>query len=163
MTTAQTASEEIISITGTTTIGGSTWYVVTLSWVGSTETEEKYLRHDAKGLLWKDLVTDPGYYRFLAPLTAGHAWTDMLDPAYSYKITDDAAVVETPLATFVGCVVVQQTFRGCTGPPDQVSVAWFAPNVGPVKEEQYVGTNLVFASELKSCNLFASTAAALAK
>jgi hypothetical protein len=162
MTTAQTASEEIISITDTTTIGGSTWHVATLSWVGGTETEEKYLRHDAKGLLWKDVVTDPGYYRLLAPLTTGHAWADMLDPAYTYRITDDAATVGTPAGTFFGCVVVEQTYKQ-TGQPDEVSAAWFAPNVGLVKEELHTGTNLDFTSELKSYELFPSTAAARAK
>lgn len=150
--TAAARGEEVITITDTVLIGGSTWYEATLGYVGSADTTTRYLRHNSQGLMWKRSETDAGYYRLLAPLSVGMVWLDPLDAAHSFRVVSRTGEVATLAGTFTDCVVLEDRLL-VDGQPDDIITTWFAPGVGMVSEEQHIGTSLIYQSELLSFDL----------
>ncbi len=146
VTTAQGQWEEIITITDTVQSAG-TWYVATLEWVGDSSFDEKFLRHDSRGLLWRDDLSDPGYYRLRTPLRVGNYWFDPMDDRRSFEIVSTNDTVSTEAGLFRRCLVVEDVLDIPNEPLDVITT-WFAPDVGLVKETQHIGSNLVFTSEL---------------
>lgn len=146
VTTAQGHWEEVITITRTIQSAG-TWYVATLEWVGDASVEERYLRHDSKGLLWRDSLSSAGYYRLRTPLRVGTTWLDRFDDQRSFEIVSTSASVSTLAGLFRRCLVVEDILD-VPGEPLDVITTWFAEDVGLVKETQHVGANLVYTSEL---------------
>lgn len=144
--TAQGQWEEVITITRTIQSAG-TWYVATLEWVGDTSVEERYLRHDYRGLLWRDSLSEPGYYRLRTPLRVGTFWLDPFDDQRSFEIVSTTDTVSTPAGVFRRCLVVEDVVD-VPGEPLDVITTWFAAGVGLVKETQHVGANLVYTAEL---------------
>jgi hypothetical protein len=149
---AQTTAENVVSVTGTQDISGATWFVVSFAWVGEPEPWTTYGRHDATGLLWKDGPGEPEYYRLKSPVVAGATWGMPSDPSRTFRITKVGEGVTVPAGTFSDCVVVEDTVK-TSGQPDDVLTSWLAKGVGPVREEEHLGSTLVYLSQLKQYSL----------
>ncbi|MEN6547419.1 MAG: hypothetical protein ABFE07_15400 [Armatimonadia bacterium] len=151
MRTKQSNENDIIRITGTEEIGGSTWYVREALYAGETEAVTLYARHAAQGLLIKEGLADEGYYLLKVPLTVGNTWTVPFEDE-SLTITGVDQTVVSNGVTYQGCVKVDDTIAAA-GEPVDILRSWYAPNIGEVRQERWYGQVLDYTYELVSHDL----------
>lgn len=145
-------AEDVVDITGTTEIGGSTWYSIVAHYVGGENEEPVYVRHNSQGFLRKDALAEAAYYMIRNPLTVGTTWvvtfvSGGLSYQETFKIVAVDQTIATPAGEFTGCLQIENVFQQA-GEPDDVITYWYAPNVGQVKEERHVGQDLLYELQL---------------
>lgn len=149
--TKQSNENDIIRITGTEQIGGSTWYVREALYAGETEPAIVYARHAAQGLLVKEQLADEGYYLLKLPLTVGNTWSVPFENE-TLTITGVDETVISNGVTYQGCLQVDDIIAA-EGEPVDTLRSWYAPNIGEVKQERWYGQVLDYRVELVSHDL----------
>jgi len=149
--TKQSNENDIIRITGTEEIGGSTWYVREALYAGETDPVTIYARHAAQGLLIKEGLTDEGYYLLKLPLTVGNTWSVPFENE-TLTITGVDETVVSNAVTYEGCIQVDDIIA-VEGEPVDTLRSWYAPNIGEVKQERWYGLVLDYTVELVSHDL----------
>lgn len=142
------SAEDVVTVSGTETIGGREWYSVVSRYVGGATSDPIYLRHGAQGLQRKDTLSDPAYYLIHHPITAGTTWKDTFTSegvqyteTYTIRSTDEAITVAA--GTYSGCVLIESVVP-LDAETDDVISYWYAPDVGEVREERHIGAELYY-------------------
>ena len=146
------SAEDIVQITGTESINGAEWFSAVAHYVGGELGSPLYMRHTTQGLQRKDSLSDPAFFMIRMPLTVGTTWTvpfvvNGITYHEQFSITALGQSVSTPAGVFNNCLVIENVFQQ-TGQPDDVITYWYEPGVGEVREEDHLGTTLVYELEL---------------
>lgn len=145
--TRQVEGEQIVRVSGTQEIGGSTWYAVVAQFVGGDITEPIYVRHNAQGLIQKADLVDAGHYLLRVPLEVGNTWVHPFNDQWRWTITGVGQTVSVAAGVFEDCVIVEDVIRE-SGQPDDAVTSWYARGVGLVREEHHRGDTLEDQQEL---------------
>jgi hypothetical protein len=137
------------TITGTTKIGGVTWFL--MKYAAGSWNETTYDMHDAQGFAEKMIRPEPPWFWLKNPLNVGAKWSISPDGAVKGKVLSLTANVTVPVGTFGNCLQVQQTWTHPSG--NQIAQVWYAPNKGEVKSEWREGGVLTDKTELTATNV----------
>jgi len=156
VTTAQDGPGEsvlTVSITGTKPIDDIAWFEASTLQTG-LPTELIYFRHDANGLLARAGAEYDPYYMVRAPIEVGNSWVLPFDENDVLEITNVDETITVEAGTFTDCLQIQES--GTWDGKPYRGLAWFAPDVGLVRTEDYFDGGLAVESELTSYNIIAN-------